>query len=52
MNYNLVFTPAQINVLDKALQQLPLGQALEVYLSIKSQIEKQDKTKQNNTGND
>lgn len=41
MDYKLVFTSAQITILDRALQALPYGQVVELYQSIKNQIEEQ-----------
>ncbi len=42
MNYTIVFTPTQIALIDKAPQALPYGQVVDLYLSIKNQIEEQN----------
>lgn len=41
MKFSIELSPEQLNIVDKALQTLPLGQTLDTYLSIKSQIESQ-----------
>ncbi len=54
MNFTLEFTENQIAVIDKALRALPLGEAIQVWLSIKNQIDVQQATKveQNKLGGD
>ena len=46
--YTLVLTTAQLNIIDKALRALTLGEAFNVYVDIKSQIEGQPKKQDSN----
>lgn len=54
MNFILEFSENQVAVIDKALRGLPLGEAIQVWLSIKNQIDVQQakQVEQNKLGGD
>ncbi len=41
MKFKFEFTENQVLIIDKALKALPLGETIEVWLSIKNQIDVQ-----------